>query len=65
MKAIVLAFAAAIVIAVGAGYLLNTTYQTTADARFSTTGAQLRGSEAGYNLVGKSWDGMNAPTATR
>ena len=65
MKAIVLAFAAAIVIAVGAGYLLNTTYQTTADARFSTTGAQLRGSEAGYNLVGKSWDGLNAPTATR
>jgi hypothetical protein len=65
MKAIVFAFAAAIVIAVGAGYLLNTTYQTTADARFSTTGAQLRGTEAGYNLVGKSWDGMNAPTATR
>lgn len=65
MKAIVFAFAAAIVIAVGAGYLLNTTYQTTADARFSTTGTQLRGTEAGYNLVGKSWDGMNAPTATR
>jgi hypothetical protein len=65
MKAIVLAFAAAIVIAGGAGYLLNSTYQMTADARFVGSGAQLRGSEAGYNLVGKSWDGMNAPTATR
>lgn len=65
MKAIMLAFAVAIVMAVGAGYLLNTSYQQTADARFVGSGAQLRGSEAGYNLVGKSWDGMGKPTTTR
>lgn len=65
MKAIMLAFAAAIVMAVGAGYLLNTTYQQTVDARFVGSGAQLRGTEAGYNLVGKSWDGMATPSVTR
>ncbi len=65
MKAILLASAAAIVIAVGAGYLLNTTYLMTADARYVGSGAQLRGVEAGYNLVGKDWSGLNAPTTTR
>jgi hypothetical protein len=64
MKAMLLASAAAIVIAVGAGYLLNTTYQATADARYVGSGAQLRGSEAGYNLVGKNWSGWNTPSAT-
>jgi hypothetical protein len=61
MKAMLLAFAAAIIIAVGAGTLLNSTYQSTADARFVGSGAQLRHSEAGYNLVGKDWAGIGKP----
>jgi hypothetical protein len=66
MKAMVLAFAAAILVAVGAGYVLNAGYQQTADSRFVGSGAQLRGGEAGYNLVGKDWSGINpAPTTTR
>jgi hypothetical protein len=65
MKAMLLASAVAIVIAVGAGYLLNTTYLMTADARFVGSGAKLRGTEAGYNLVGKDWSGNHAPTTTR
>ncbi len=65
MKAMLLASAVAIVIAAGAGYLLNTTYLTTADARYVGSGAQLRGGEAGYNLVGKNWSGINTPSTTR
>ena len=37
----------------------------TADARYVGSGAQLRGVEAGYNLVGKDWSGINTPTTTR
>jgi Na+(H+)/acetate symporter ActP len=59
MKVMISAFALAIVIAVGAGYLLNSSYQMTADARFVGSGAQLRHNEAGSNLVGKDWSGLN------
>ncbi|MGU9982293.1 hypothetical protein ACJ4V0_19845 [Phreatobacter sp. HK31-P] len=65
MKAMLLASAVAIVIAAAAGYLLNTTLLMTADARFVGSGTQLRGTEAGYNLVGKDWNGLNTPTVTR
>jgi hypothetical protein len=65
MKAMILAFVAAVAIAVGAGYVLNTSYQMTADARFATTGAQLRGHEAGTNLVGSRWDGMGRPDGAK
>jgi len=65
MKVMLSAFAVAILIAVGAGYLLNTGYQMTADARFVGSGAQLRHNEAGYNLVGKDWTGINEPRKAR
>jgi len=65
MKAMILAFVAAVAIAAGAGFVLNSNYQMTADARFATTGAQLRGNEAGYNLVGKTWDGMARPDGAK
>jgi len=64
MKAMFLGFAVAIVLAAGAGALLNTTYQSTADARFVGSGALLRHGEAGTNLVGKDWTGLGRPTST-
>jgi hypothetical protein len=64
MKAMLLGFAVAIVLAAGAGTLLNTSLQTTADARFVGSGAQLRHSEAGSNLVGKDWTGIGRPSST-
>jgi hypothetical protein len=65
MKVMLSAFALAILLAVGAGYLLNSGYQMTADARFVGSGAQLRHNEAGYNLVGKDWSGLNRQSATQ
>lgn len=61
MKAMILAFAAAIVIAIGAGFVLNQSYLQTADSRFVGSGAQLRGGEAGSNLVGPDWSGTARP----
>ncbi|MEI8146742.1 MAG: hypothetical protein WCH83_14880 [Alphaproteobacteria bacterium] len=57
MKTMFIAFFVAAVIAVGAGSLLNASYQQTADVRFSTSGTVLRGHESGSNLVGKDWSG--------
>lgn len=55
------AFALAILVAVGAGFALNSEFQVTADERFVGSGAMLRPNEAGYNLVGKQWNGLNSP----
>lgn len=61
MKAMILAFAAAIVIAVVAGWVLNQSYLQTASSSFVGSGAQLRGGEAGSNLVGPDWSGTARP----
>lgn len=61
MKIMFSAFALAAIMAVGAGVLLNSQFQTTADARFVGSGAELRHNEAGSNLVGKNWNGLNRP----
>ena len=63
MKVMILAFVLAILGAAGADFVLNSRYQVTADNRFAGPGAQLRGTEAGYNLVGKDWSGLNRPSA--
>lgn len=55
------AFVFAILVAVGAGFALNAEFQVKADERFVGSGALLRPNEAGYNLVGKQWTGLNAP----
>jgi hypothetical protein len=59
MKAILAAFAIALVLAAGAGFFLNSGLQQTADARYVGSGAVLRHGEAGSNLVGKDWSGVN------
>ena len=59
MKAILAAFGIAILLAAGAGFVLNSELQTTADARYVGSGAVLRHGEAGSNLVGKDWSGIN------
>lgn len=64
MKAMICAFAVAILFAAGADYILNNRYQKTADVRFVGAGTQLRGNEAGTNLVGKDWSGLNRPSST-
>ncbi|SEF87280.1 hypothetical protein [Bosea lathyri] len=64
MKVMLSAFAVAILLAVGAGTLLNTTFQQTADQRFTTTGAKLNHGEAGSNLVGQDWSGLARPSTT-
>lgn len=56
MKTIYLSMAVALMLAVGAGLLLNASYQQTASVRFVGSGADVRG-DAGYNLVGKDWSG--------
>ncbi|QCI67917.1 hypothetical protein [Phreatobacter stygius] len=61
MKVMLLGFLVAIVLATGAGMLLNATVQTTADARYTGAGAQLRHNEAGNNLVGRDWSGISKP----
>jgi hypothetical protein len=63
MKVMLSAFLCAIVLAAGAGMLLNSSFQETADERFTSAGAELRHAEAGSNLVGKDWSGWNTPTA--
>jgi len=64
MKVMLSAFVAAIILAAGAGYLLNSRFQKTADERFVGSGVELRHSEAGSNLVGRNWSGLNVPSAT-
>jgi hypothetical protein len=53
MKVMLSAFAVAILMAAGAGAVLNAEFQTTAGARYVGSGAKLRPNEAGTNLVGK------------
>jgi hypothetical protein len=65
MRVMLSAFVLAIVVAVGAGFVLNSEFQATADARFVGSGASLRPNEAGYNLVGKDWTGINEPRKAR
>jgi hypothetical protein len=62
MKVMLFAFTAAIVLAIGAGLLLDTTFQKTADQRFVTAGAHLNHGEAGSNLVGADWSGLGRPS---
>ncbi|PZU89753.1 MAG: hypothetical protein DI527_15615 [Chelatococcus sp.] len=59
MKVMFSAFALAIVVAAGAAFVLNSEFQVTADERFVGAGAELRHSEAGSNLVGPDWSGLN------
>jgi len=61
MRVMFSAFALAIVLAAGAGFVLNSEFQETADERFVGSGASLRPDEAGSNLVGKTWTGLNTP----
>lgn len=61
MKAMFVSFLAAAVIGIGAGTLLNASYQATAGDRFTTSGVQLRQGEAGANLVGADWSGVGKP----
>jgi hypothetical protein len=63
MKVMLSSFALAIVLAVGAGVLLNSEFQTTVDERFVGSGALLNHNEAGANLVGPDWTGLNRPGA--
>jgi hypothetical protein len=56
MRAFAIAIAALIVIAVGGWYLLDKTWQQTADQSFSSpTYVRFPHDEAGHNLVGKDW----------
>lgn len=41
MKAIIAGIAIAVIVAVGAAYVLDTRFQRTADVAFTTTGARL------------------------
>ncbi|RDJ19709.1 hypothetical protein DWF00_19715 [Bosea caraganae] len=65
MKVMLVAFVSAVILAAGAGFLLNSRVQETADERFVGAGTELRHSEAGSNLVGKNWSGLNFPSATQ
>lgn len=53
MKAFLASVAVAVLLGVGAMMLLDSTYQRTADSKYSTTGARV--GDPGNNLVGKSW----------
>ncbi len=64
MKIMLSAFAVAIIVAGGAAFILNSEFQTTADERFVGSGAVLRPHEAGSNLVGPNWSGLNTPART-
>lgn len=59
MKVMLSAFALAILVAAGAAFVLNSEFQVTADARYVGSGAVLRYNEAGSNLVGQDWSGLN------
>ena len=61
MKVMFSAFALAIMFAAGAAFVLNSEFQVTADERFVGSGAMLRHGEAGSNLVGSDWSGLNRP----
>lgn len=61
MKVMLSAFAVAIMVAASAAFILNTEFQETADERFIGAGAVLRPNEAGSNLVGPNWTGLNTP----
>jgi hypothetical protein len=65
MKVMLSAFALAIAIAAGAGLILNSEFQETADERFIGSGTSLQPNEAGHNLVGKDWTGLNAPSKSK
>jgi hypothetical protein len=54
MKIILASLLAAVVIAVGAAYVLNAE-QRTAYETFTTSGARV--GDPGHNLVGDKWDG--------
>jgi hypothetical protein len=56
MRAFLAAVGVVIVVAVGAGYVLNADNRTAYDA-FSTTGARV--GDPGSNLVGDRWTGLN------
>jgi hypothetical protein len=58
MKVILASLLAAIVIAVGAALILNTT-QRTAYEVFKGAGADIR--DPGHNLVGENWTGNARP----
>jgi hypothetical protein len=63
MKVMISAFLCAVALAAVASMLLETTFQETADVRFTSAGAELRHAEAGSNLVGTNWNGLNFPSA--
>ena len=48
-------------VAAAAAFVLNSEFQVTADERFVGSGAMLRHNEAGSNLVGQDWSGLNNP----
>jgi hypothetical protein len=56
VKVFLAAILLAVVLAGGAAYTLNLD-QKTAYQAFATSGVRI--SEPGYNLVGKSWNGLN------
>jgi hypothetical protein len=64
MKVMLSAFVVAILLAIGSGTLLDTSFQQTADQRFATGGAKLNHGEAGSNLVGEDWSGLAQPSKT-
>lgn len=53
MKAFIASLAVAVGLAVGAAYLLESTWQSTAADAFSTSGARV--GDPGHNLVGSDW----------
>ena len=53
MKAFLASLVVAVVAAVGAAYLLESTYQSTAADAYATSGARV--GDPGDNLVGSDW----------
>ncbi|WP_372424786.1 hypothetical protein [Salinarimonas chemoclinalis] len=53
MKAFLASLVVALVVAVGAAWLLETTYQSTAADAYATNGARV--GDPGHNLVGTDW----------
>ncbi len=65
MKAMILAFVAAVAIAAGAGYVLNTSYQMTADAaspRPARSCAATRPAPTSSAPAGTAWAARTAPS---
>lgn len=62
MKVMLSAFVVAIMVAASASFILNSEFQMTADERFVGSGTLLRPHEAGSNLVGPNWTGLNRPS---